>query len=152
MNEVLGIDRSKGKGHADGRPGARAPVLRLLVVCLALFAGAMLGTACDVTTAPDDKAGNGFGPYGIAYLVAEEEGNGFGPYGIAHLVAEEEGNGFGPYGIANMVPKAKKLTCKQMHDDPVFSASSPAEAEQFEYECLGTVDALVTGSGGTHRH
>ena len=135
MNEVLGIDRSKGKGHADGRPGARAPVLRLLVVCLALFAGAMLVTACDVTTAPDDKVGNGFGPYGIAYLVAEEEGN-----------------GFGPYGIANMVPKAKKLTCKQMHDDPVFSASSPAEAEQFEYECLGTVDALVTGSGGTHRH
>jgi hypothetical protein len=197
MNEVQGIDLSKGQGQASGRLEARAPVLRLLVACLVLFAGAVLVTACDMTAASDEELGNGFGPYGIAHLVSDEElGNGFGPYGIAHLVADEPGKGFGPYGIAFMaadepgngygpygvvhlvageqgsaeklagfvmddsipVPIALRLgfgapnvTCAELHDDPVFSASSPAEAEQFEYQCEAGGAALAMGGGGTHR-
>jgi hypothetical protein len=182
MNEVQGISlsSSNGKGQVGGRSESREPLRQLLVVGLALLLGALLVTACDMTTASDEEAGNGYGPYGIAHLVSDEDlGNGFGPYGIAHLVADEPGNGFGPYGIVHLVasgqasagnsaesvvydspplPIARRLgsgvpnvTCAELHDDPVFSASSPAEAEYFEYQCVAGSAALAMGGGGTHR-
>jgi hypothetical protein len=141
------------KGQAYRNSETRKPAFRLLVVCLAVLIGALLVTACGATTAPDDELGNGFGPYGIAHMVADEElGNGFGPYGIAHMVADEElGNGYGPYGIAHLVTqdggdRRPKVTCAELYNDPVFSTSSPAEAEQFEYECVGSDAAPLAAS------
>ena len=106
MSEVQGIDLSASKrmGQTGGRPRARAPMWRLLLVCLAVLTGAMLVTACDVAKAPDVELDNGFGPYGIAHMVVGEHlGNGYGPYGIVHMHAYEQvGNGYGPYGIAHL--------------------------------------------------
>lgn len=97
MSEVQRIDRStsKGKGQTGGRPGSRAPMWQLLLVCLVVLTGAVLVTACDEATAPDNELGNGFGPYGVAHLVAAESGsnvakfNGAGAYGLFRLAAGE---------------------------------------------------------------
>jgi len=252
MNEKQGIDlsTSKGKGQAGGGSGFRSPMWRLLVVCLALLMGALIVSACDVATAPNDELGNGFGPYGIVHLVASEAGdelgNGFGPYGIVNMVAgeavDEPGNGFGPYGIVNLVASeagavgepfngagsyshfrltareagavgepfngagsyghfrltarepgatagadvfdergvnasawseveddwfmaqsgpqlfassagsgASSVSCAEMQDDPVFAASSAAEAEYYEYQCSPKGAALLIDGGGSHR-
>jgi|GEM_PF-6064097 len=46
---------------------------------------------------------------------------------------------------------APSASCAEMQDDPVFAASSAAEAEFYEYQCSPKGAALLIGGGGSHR-